>query len=53
MKQDIPILKVENIAVAVVKELNEEKTVEVYNVYLLNLKKSKSIILLSIWLEPN
>lgn len=40
MKQDIPILKVENIAVAVVKELNEEKTVEVYNVYLLNLKKS-------------
>lgn len=40
MKQDIPIPKVENIAVAVVKELNEEKTAEVYNVYLLNLKKS-------------
>ena len=38
MKKDIPILKVENIAVAVVKEWNEEKTHEVYNVYLLNLK---------------
>lgn len=40
MKHDIPIPKVEKIAVAVVKELNEEKTAEVYNVYLLNLKKS-------------
>lgn len=38
MKKDIPIPKVENIAVAVVKELNEEKTHEVYNVYLLNFK---------------
>lgn len=40
MKQDIPIPKVENIAVAVVRELNEEKTAEIYNVYLLNLKKN-------------
>lgn len=39
MKEDIPILKVENIAVAVVREMNEEKTQEVFNVYLLNLKK--------------
>jgi hypothetical protein len=38
MKSDINIPKVENIAVAVVKEWNDEKTVEVYNVYLLNLK---------------
>jgi hypothetical protein len=40
MKEHITIPKVENIAVAVVKELNEEKTAEVYNVYLLNLKKN-------------
>jgi len=39
VKKDIPILKVENIAVAVVKEWNEEKTHEVYNVYLINQKK--------------
>ncbi|MBL7898559.1 MAG: hypothetical protein JNJ99_08495 [Crocinitomicaceae bacterium] len=38
MKSDINIPKVENIAVAVVKEWNDEKTAEVYNVYLLNLK---------------
>ncbi|MBK9190614.1 MAG: hypothetical protein IPM77_03420 [Crocinitomicaceae bacterium] len=38
MKSDINIPKVENIAVAVVKEWNDEKTVEVYNVYLINLK---------------
>ena len=36
MKKDIEIPKVENISVAVVKELNEEKTVEIYNVYLIN-----------------
>ena len=40
MKEHIQIPKVENVAVAVVKELNEEKTAEVYNVYLINLKKS-------------
>jgi hypothetical protein len=40
MKKDIEIPKVENISVAVVKELNEEKTAEVYNVYLINQKDS-------------
>jgi hypothetical protein len=40
MKKDIEIPKVENISVAVVKELNEEKTVEIYNVYLINQKSS-------------
>jgi len=40
MKKDIDIPKVENISVAVIKELNEEKTHEVYNVYLINQKKS-------------
>ena len=40
MKKDIHIPKVENISVAVVKELNEDKTANIYNVYLLNLKKS-------------
>jgi len=40
MKEHIQVPKVENVAVAVVKELNEEKTAEVYNVYLLNHKKS-------------
>lgn len=38
MKKDIEIPKVEGVSVAVVKELNDEKTHEVYNVYLLNLK---------------
>jgi len=38
MKKDIEIPKVEGVSVAVVKELNEEKTHEVFNVYLLNLK---------------
>ncbi len=37
MRKDINIPKVENIAVAVVYELNEEKTAHVYNVYLINL----------------
>jgi hypothetical protein len=41
MKKDIEIPKVEDVSVAVVKELNEEKTAEVYNVYLLNHKKEK------------
>ena len=40
MKKDIEIPKVENISVAVVKELNEEKTAQVFNVYLINQKKS-------------
>jgi len=38
MKKDINIPTVENISVAVIKELNEEKTAEVYNVYLINQK---------------
>lgn len=38
MKKDIEIPKVEGVSVAVVKELNEEKTAEVFNVYLLNQK---------------
>ena len=41
MKKDIDIPKVEDISVAVVKEWNEEKTEEVFNVYLINLKKEK------------
>ena len=40
MKKDIEIPKVEGISVAVVKEWNEEKTAEIFNVYLINLKKS-------------
>ena len=40
MKKDIDIPKVEDISVAVVKEWNDEKTEEVFNVYLINLKKS-------------
>lgn len=40
MREDIEIPKVENIAVAVIKEWNEEKTHEIYNVYLINLKKN-------------
>lgn len=39
MRKDINIPKVENIAVAVVHELNEEKTANVYNVYLINLSE--------------
>ena len=39
MKKDIDIPKVEDISVAVVKEWNEEKTEEVFNVYLINMKK--------------
>ncbi|MGB1102850.1 MAG: hypothetical protein ACPG21_04410 [Crocinitomicaceae bacterium] len=42
MRKDIDIPKVEDISVAVVKELNDEKTAEVYNVYILN-QKSESI----------
>lgn len=40
MKKDIDIPKVDDISVAVVKELNDEKTQEVFNVYLINQKKS-------------
>jgi hypothetical protein len=38
MKEDINFPEVKDIAIAIVKELNEEKTHEVYNVYFLNLK---------------
>ncbi|MBN4070982.1 hypothetical protein JYT72_00600 [Crocinitomix catalasitica] len=41
MREDIEIPIVENINVAVVRELNEEKTAEVFNVYLLNLRDSE------------
>lgn len=39
MRKDIEIPVVENISVAVIKEWNEEKTAEIFNVYLLNFKK--------------
>lgn len=38
MKKDIDIPKVEDVSVAVVKEQNEEKTADVFNVYLINQK---------------
>lgn len=38
MKKDIDIPKVKDVAIAVVKEQNDEKTHDVYNVYLINLK---------------
>lgn len=38
MKKDIEIPKVEGISVAVVKELNQEKTETIFNVYLINQK---------------
>ena len=37
MRKDIQIPKVKDIAVAVVQELNEEKTVNIYNVYFISL----------------
>lgn len=40
MKKDIEIPIVKNIAVSVVREMNEEKTAEIFNVYLLNQKKN-------------
>ncbi len=40
MKKDIDIPLVEDVSVAVVKEWNDEKTAEIYNVYLINLKNS-------------
>lgn len=40
MKKDIEIPKVEDISVAVVREWNDEKTKEVFNVYLINLKNA-------------
>ena len=40
MKKYINIPKVENIAVAIVQELNEEKTTNIYNAYLINLSDS-------------
>ncbi len=36
MRKDIKLPKVENVGVAVIQELNEEKTALVYNVYLIN-----------------
>ena len=39
MRKDIEIPKVEDVSVAVVKEMNDEKTAEIYNVYLLNQKQ--------------
>ena len=41
MKEDIDIPVVEDISVAIVKEWNDEKTAEVFNVYLLNQKKEQ------------
>ncbi|UKN00591.1 hypothetical protein K6119_12710 [Paracrocinitomix mangrovi] len=41
MKKDIEIPKVEDISVAVVKEWNDEKTEEVFNVYLINLQNKQ------------
>ena len=40
MRKDIQVNKVTDIAVAVVHELNEEKTDHVYNVYFINLTES-------------
>ncbi|MDX1348995.1 MAG: hypothetical protein R3279_02045 [Putridiphycobacter sp.] len=36
MRKDIALPKVENIGIAIIKELNDEKTADVFNVYLLN-----------------
>jgi hypothetical protein len=41
MRKDIEIPKVEDVSVAVVKELNDEKTVAVYNVYVINQKDTQ------------
>ena len=41
MKEDIKIHQIEDVKIAVVKEWNEEKTAEVYNVYFINLKNEK------------
>jgi len=38
MKEDIQIPKVEGVSVAVVAEMNEDATAEIYNVYLVNLR---------------
>ena len=38
MRKDIDIPKVKDVAIAVVKELNKEKTHDVFNVYIINLK---------------
>lgn len=40
MRKDIHIPKVKDVAVAVVQELNEEKTANIYNVYFINLTES-------------
>lgn len=40
MKKDIEIHQIEDVNIAVIKEWNEEKTAEVYNVYIINLKST-------------
>jgi len=40
LKKDIEIPLVQDVSVAVVQEWNEEKTAEVFNVYLINQKKT-------------
>jgi len=40
MRKDIHVPQVKDIAVAVVQELNEEKTTNIYNVYFINLTES-------------
>ena len=41
MREDIKIHQIQDVNIAVVKEWNEEKTAEVFNVYFINLKDSK------------
>ena len=41
MIKDIELHQIEDVKLAVVKELNEEKTAEVFNVYFINLKDTK------------
>ena len=41
MRKDIEIPIVENVSVAIIKEWNEEKTDEIFNVYLINQKKNE------------
>ena len=36
MRKDIALPKVKNVGIAIVEELNDEKTAKIYNVYLLN-----------------
>ncbi len=36
MRKDIELPKVENVGIAVIKELNDDKSAEIHNVYLIN-----------------